>query len=244
MCLETSVSSSSSLSRRSRVSTPSRSPSPSPGRGPGFAVESGGASPAVSSRRSVVVAAVGETPSRARFSISVLCGAERGYRIASVCQEREHDEGASASRGAFFSLSPSRVKVDAGKSREKGAHRVASGTHHALVGARLPRDIGHPRTRAGLVYVRERLEAGPRASSRLPRARTRPARRFPGGSATGKQARPRVGTRETNACNRRRARSTRARRAAEARACQTVRSTGASVAHHVRACRALVSSSL
>ena len=68
--------------------------------------------------------------------------------------------------------------------------RVASGTHHALVIARLPIGIGHPRAHAGLVYVRERLEAGPRPISRLPRARTRPARRFPGGSAAGKSRAP------------------------------------------------------
>ena len=68
--------------------------------------------------------------------------------------------------------------------------RVASGTHHALVIARLPIGIGHPCAHAGLVYVRKRLEAGPRPSSRLPRARTRPARRFPGGSAAGKSRAP------------------------------------------------------
>mmetsp|Transcript_14249 Transcript_14249/g.61018 ORF Transcript_14249/g.61018 Transcript_14249/m.61018 type:complete len:372 (+) Transcript_14249:2152-3267(+) len=112
-----------------------------------------------------------------------------------------------------------------GRRRDALARALLLLRGHALVIARLPRGIGHPRARAGLVYVRERLEAGPRASSRLPRARTRPARRSRAvPQPPGNHALARVGTRKTNARNRRRARSRRARRAADERACRTVRS--------------------
>jgi hypothetical protein len=209
-------------------------------RAAGVSFASGGESPSPrvfassrspSSRPSSAVVAVGETPSRARSSFSVvfadwLFGMGVSSATAKGKRRGRVDDDWSASvvklkRVFFFFARGKTTRAE----EETDCHRVASGTHHALVIARLPRGIGHPRARAGLVYVRERLEAGPRASSRLPRARTRPARRSRAvPQPPGNHALARVGTRKTNARNRRRARSRRARRAADERACRTVRS--------------------
>lgn len=97
--------------------------------------------------------------------------------------------------------------------------RVASGTHHALVIARLPIGIGHPRAHAGLVYVRERRPRLGRGRVPVSLERERVPR---GGSRAvplpGNHARPRVGTRKTNACEST-TRASRARAGSRGRAC-------------------------
>ena len=228
-----SRSSPSSVSRLSRASAPSRSPPPrlSPPRlgsldGKGLA--------AVGS-----VAAVGETPSRARSSFCAVCGFGRGWVVAWSARK-----GSRAPRADGSTDEKDVVSVGAKKTRGKtDCRRVASGTHHALVIARLPIDIGHPCAHAGLVYVRKRLEMG---SARVPVSSSANASRtaVPGRFRGRNHARPRVGTRKTNACEST-TRASRARAGSRGRACVSDRALlRRFVAHHVRACRALVSSAL
>ena len=140
------------------------------------------------------LAAVGSRRRRRRDALARALLLLRGLRFRSRV-------GSSRGQRGKGSRVTARDRVDGRKRRRErrreedsrgktDCRRVASGTHHALVIARLPIGIGHPCAHAGLVYVRKRLEAGPRPSSRLPRARTRPARRFPGGSAAGKARAP------------------------------------------------------
>ena len=175
---------------------------------------------------------------RALLGFCAVCGFGRGLGRREGQRGKDRASTAAADRRADGRKRrrERRREEDRGKT---DCRRVAAGTHHALVVARLPIGIGHPCAHAGLVYVRKRLEAGQRPSSRLPRARTRPARRFPGGSAPEAGTRVRVGTRKTNAGDRRR-RGRRARARGRGRACVSdralLRRFGQN--HHVRACRA------